>query len=194
MHPAVAPVMERAAIVGGANGASCILGAKLGGQEPKGTVPHAVFLIAGDTVEVAKVYDAEMPSDDPRIILVDTFKDEAEESLRVAEALREKLEGVRLDTPGERGGVTPDLVREIRARLDQAGFGHVEIFVSGGVTPERIPVLVEAGADSFGIGSYISGASPIDMTMDIKEVEGKPVAKRGRIPGLIDNPKLVQVM
>ncbi len=32
------------------------------------------------------------------------------------------------------------------------------------------------------------------MTMDIKEVEGKPVAKRGRIPGLIDNPKLVQVM
>jgi nicotinate phosphoribosyltransferase len=159
MHPAVAPVMERAAIVGGANGASCILGAKLGGQEPKGTVPHAVFLIAGDTVEVAKVYDAEMPSDDPRIILVDTFKDEAEESLRVAEALREKLEGVRLDTPGERGGVTPDLVREIRARLDQAGFGHVEIFVSGGVTPERIPVLVEAGADSFGIGSYISGAS-----------------------------------
>jgi nicotinate phosphoribosyltransferase len=194
VHPAVAPVMERAAIVGGADGASCILGAKLAGQEPKGTVPHAVFLIAGDTVEVAKVYDAEMPEGDARIILVDTFKDEAEESLRVAEALHDKLEGVRLDTPGERGGVTPDLVREIRARLDQAGFEHVKIFVSGGVTPERIPALVEAGADSFGIGSYISGASPIDMTMDIKEVEGKPVAKRGRIPGPIDNPKLVQVM
>lgn len=194
VHPAVAPVMERAAVVGGADGASCILGAKLAGQEPKGTVPHAVFLIAGDTVEVAKVYDAEMPPGDARIILVDTFKDEAEESLRVAEALGENLDGVRLDTPGERGGVTPGLVREIRARLDQAGFEHVKIFVSGGVTPARIPELVEAGADSFGIGSYISGASPIDMTMDIKEVEGKPIAKRGRIPGLMNNPKLVQVM
>ena len=43
VHPAVAPVMERAAIIGGADGASCILGAKLAGKEPAGTVPHAVF-------------------------------------------------------------------------------------------------------------------------------------------------------
>jgi nicotinate phosphoribosyltransferase len=193
LHPAVAPVMERAAVVGGADGASCILGAKLAGVEPKGTVPHAVFLIAGDTVEVAKVYDREMPPGDARIILVDTFKDEAEESLRVAEALRERLQGIRLDTPGERGGVTVDLVREVRARLDQAGFSHVKIFVSGGVTPERIVELSAAGADSFGVGSYISGASPIDMTMDIKEIEGKPIAKRGRIPGIMNSPRLVKV-
>ncbi len=194
VHPAVAPVMERAAVVGGANGASCILGAKLAGLEPRGTVPHAVFLIAGDTLRVAQVYDAIMPEDDVRIVLVDTFKDETEESLRLAEAMGERLQGVRLDTPGERGGVTPDLVRELRARLDQAGFNHVKIFVSGGVTPERLTVLAEAGADSFGVGSYISAASPIDMTMDIKEVEGKPIAKRGRIPGITPNPKLKQVM
>jgi len=86
-----------------------------------------------------------------------------------------------------------DLVREVRARLDQAGFSHVKIFVSGGVTPERIVELSAAGADSFGVGSYISGASPIDMTMDIKEVEGKPIAKRGRIPGIMKNPRLVKV-
>ncbi len=193
LHPAVAPVMERAAVIGGADGASCILGAKIAGAEPRGTVPHAVFLIVGDTVEVAKVYDREMPPEDARIILVDTFKDEAEESLRVAEALRERLQGIRLDTPGERGGVTVDLVREVRARLDQAGFNYVKIFVSGGVTPERIVELSAAGADSFGVGSYISGASPIDMTMDIKEVEGKPIAKRGRIPGIVSNPRLAKV-
>ena len=52
-----------------------------------------------------------MPEDDVRIVLVDTFKDETEESLRLAEAMGERLQGVRLDTPGERGGVTPDLVR-----------------------------------------------------------------------------------
>ncbi|MDI9596932.1 MAG: nicotinate phosphoribosyltransferase, partial [Atribacterota bacterium] len=35
---------------------------------------------------------------------------------------------------------------------------------------------------------------PIDMTLDIKEVEGKPVAKRGRIPGIIENTKLVKLI
>jgi nicotinate phosphoribosyltransferase len=190
VHPAVAPVMERAAVVGGADGASCILGAKLSGLEPRGTVPHAVFLIAGDTVRVAQEYDALMGPEDARIVLVDTFKDEAEETLRLAQAMGKRLQGVRLDTPGERGGVTPDLVREIRARLDQAGHSHVKIFVSGGVTPERIGILAAAGADSFGVGSYISGATPIDMTMDIKEIEGRPIAKRGRIPGITPNAKL----
>lgn len=194
VHPAVAPVMERAAVVGGADGASCILAAKLLGREPSGTVPHAVFLIVGDTVKVARAYDELMPPDAPRIILVDTFKDEAEESLRVARALGRRLEGVRLDTPGERGGVTPDLVAEVRARLDQEGYEHVKILVSGGLYPERIRELAEAGAHAFGVGSFISQASPIDMTLDLKEVAGNPIAKRGRIPGRIPSPGLEPVM
>ncbi|MEW5920912.1 MAG: nicotinate phosphoribosyltransferase [Bacillota bacterium] len=194
VHPAVAPVMERAAIIGGAQGCSCILGAKLLAREPIGTVPHAAILIIGDTVETALLYDEVMPPDSPRIILVDTFKDEAEETMRVVAALKDRLDGVRLDTPGERGGVTPGLVREIRGRLDLAGFKHVRIFVSGGITAERIPALVEAGAWAFGVGSYISGARPIDMTMDIKEIVGQPVAKRGRIPGLSNNQRLVRYL
>ena len=133
-----------------------------------------------------------MPADSPRIILVDTFKDEAEETLRVAEALGERLDGVRLDTPGERGGVTQGLVQEIRARLDLGGFQNVKLFVSGGINPERIVALAEAGADAFGVGSYISSAHPLDMTMDLKEIEGRPLAKRGRIPGITPNPRLVR--
>jgi nicotinate phosphoribosyltransferase len=191
VHPAVAPVMERASIIGGADNCSCILGAKLLEKEPVGTVPHAAVMIIGDTVETALLYDGTMPPDSPRIMLVDTFKDEAEETLRVAEALKEKLSGVRLDTPRERGGVTPELVREVRARLDQKGFSYVQILVSGGITAERIPQLIEAGADAFGVGSYISAARPIDMTMDLKEIDGRPIAKRGRIPGITDNPRLV---
>jgi nicotinate phosphoribosyltransferase len=98
-----------------------------------------------------------------------------------------------LDTPSERGGVTPGLIREVRTRLDQAGYQHVKIFVSGGLTPERITLLSEAGADAFGVGSFISGASAIDMTMDIKEVNGTPIAKRGRIPGVTDTPSLIKM-
>ncbi|WZL74672.1 nicotinate phosphoribosyltransferase [Clostridiaceae bacterium 35-E11] len=194
VHPAVAPVMERAAVIGGANGASCVLAAKLLNIEASGTLPHAAILIAGDTLEVAQVYNNLMPDSHKRIVLVDTFKDEVEESLRIAKALGDKLFAIRLDTPSERGGVTPYLVKELRAKLDIHGYQHVKIFVSGGLTPEKIKMLSEAGADSFGVGSYISGASAIDMTMDIKEVGGKPVAKRGRIPGLIKNNKLKRIL
>ena len=190
VHPAVAPVMERAALVGGCDGASCILAAKLTGRQPQGTMPHALILIAGDTVRAALAYHEFMPEGAPRIVLVDTYKDETEESLRVAEALVKDLLGVRLDTPGERGGVTPDLVQELRQRLDQAHFNHVRILASGGLNPERIRILAAAGVDSFGVGSYISGAAPIDMTMDLKEVNGKPWTKRGRIPGEVPNPNL----
>lgn len=194
VHPAVAPVMERSAVVGGADGASCVLAAKLMNMEASGTLPHAAMLIAGDTLEVSKVYDAVTPESHKRTVLVDTFKDEVEESLRIAEELGDKLFGIRLDTPSERGGVTPYLVKEIRSKLDINGYGHVKIFVSGGLTPERIEILSQAGADSFGVGSYISGARAIDMTMDIKEVAGKPVAKRGRIPGLVENNKLNRIL
>ncbi len=195
VHPAVAPVMERVAmLVGGCQGASCILGAKLGGQEPQGTIPHAAILVAGDTLSVASAYDALLEEGDPRIVLVDTFKDEAEEALRVARALEGRLTGIRLDTPSERGGVTPGLIREVRARLDGAGFPEVRIFVSGGLNPDRISRLVQEPVDAFGVGSYIAHGVTRDMTMDIKEIEGKPIAKRGRIPGIQENPKLRRVL
>ena len=133
-----------------------------------------------------------MESDVARIVLVDTFKDEAEEALRVAQALGDRLYGIRLDTPSERGRVTADLVKEIRARLDQEGYHHVKIVVSGGLNPERMGVFKDAGApvDSYAVGSYISGATPIDFTGDIKEIDGRPIAKRGRIPGRTASPRL----
>ncbi|MBA7621599.1 hypothetical protein ES703_28963 [subsurface metagenome] len=196
VHPLVAGVMEYAAIIGGCAGCSSLSGAKLAGVEPMGTIPHALIIIMGDTVKATVAFDKYMPAEVPRVSLVDTFKDEAEESLLVAQALGEKLQSVRLDTPGERGRVTADLVKEVRARLDLAGFKKVGIFVSGGIDPERIRQFVEEGApvDGFGVGSYISGAKPIDFTADLHEVEGKPIAKRGRIPGITPNPRLKRIM
>lgn len=194
VHPAIAPVMERSAKIAGCSAMSCILAAKLCGEEPKGTVPHAAVLIVGDTVKLAKFYDAQIPADEPRTILIDTFKDESEEAIRVAEALGDRLSSVRLDTPGERGGVTPDLVREIRWRLDHAGYEKVKIVATGGITPDRIRILNEAGADIYGVGSYITHGTQRDMTMDIKMVDGKPIAKRGRLPGIVPNPRLERVI
>ncbi len=98
-----------------------------------------------------------MPKDHGRVVLVDTFKDEVEEALRIADELGKDLYGIRVDTPSERGGVTAGLIREMRAKLDIAGHDHVKIFATGGLTPERIELLSEAGADSFGVGSFYFG-------------------------------------
>ena len=192
VHPDITDVLDYAAIVGGCVGASTPAGARLAGLSPTGTMPHALVLIFGDTVDAALAFDRDLEPDVSRIVLVDTFKDEAEEALRVAEALGDRLYGIRLDTPSERGRVTADLVHEVRARLDMAGHRNVKIVVSGGMNPERIRQFKDAGApvDSFAVGSYISGAIPIDFTADLKEIDGRPIAKRGRIPGRTDSPRL----
>jgi nicotinate phosphoribosyltransferase len=195
IHPDITDVLDYAAIVGGCVGASTPAGARLAGLAPTGTMPHSLVLIIGDTVEAALAFDRSVAADVPRIVLVDTFKDEAEEALRVAHALGDRLYGIRLDTPSERGRVTADLVTEVRARLDQEDYHHVRIVVSGGLDPDRIRYFKDAGApvDSYAVGSYISGATPIDFTGDIKEIDGKPIAKRGRIPGVTESPRLKPV-
>ncbi len=196
VHPSVAGVMDYAAIVGGCTGCSSMAGAKIAGIPPTGTIPHALIIVMGDTLTATLAFDKHMPPEVPRITLVDTFRDETEESITVAREMHGRLQGVRLDTPAERGKVTPDLVKETRARLDLAGFKEVKIFVSGGIDPDRIKSFIEnkAPVDAFGVGSYISGARPIDFTADLHEVAGKPIAKRGRIPGITPNPRLKRVM
>jgi nicotinate phosphoribosyltransferase len=197
VHPLIGPVMEYSAVVGGCAGCATPLGARLAGlQGASGTMPHAMILLFGDTVKAALAFDEHMGDDVLRIVLIDTFKDEAEEALRVAEALGKRLRGVRLDTPGERGGVTVDLVKEVRARLDLAGFTQVGIFVSGGLDAARIREFEAAGCPihSYGVGMSISSAPPIAFTADIKEIGGEPITKRGRIPGAAPNPRLSRVI
>lgn len=196
VHPLAAPYLDYAAVVGGCASCSTPLGAKLAGVAPSGTMPHAMIICFGDTVQAAQAFDRYIDPEVPRVVLVDTFLDEPQEALRVAEALPDRLQAVRLDTPSERGGVTPELVQEARARLDLAGFQRVGIFVSGGLTPERIRRFLAARApiDGFGVGSHISSAPPNDFTADLKEIEGRPIAKRGRIPGPTANPRLKRII
>jgi nicotinate phosphoribosyltransferase len=196
VHPSVVGIMEYSAIVGGCTGCASTSGAKLAGIQPTGTIPHALIIIMDSTAMATLAFDKHMPSGVPRIALVDTFEDEVRESVAVAKAMRGKLQGVRLDTPSERGRVTADLVKEVRAWLDLEGFKDVQIVVSGGLDPERIRYFITEGApvSIFAVGSYISDAKPIDFTADLHEIEGRPIAKRGRTPGITPNPRLKRVM
>jgi nicotinate phosphoribosyltransferase len=195
VHPNVADRLDYAAIIGGATGASTTAGSARAGRLPVGTMPHALVLIYGDTVEAALAFDRQIAGDVPRIVLVDTFRDESEESTRVAAALGGTLAGVRLDRASELGGVTPALVAEVRAALDAAGAATAQIVISGGLSLERIAEFKAAKSrvDTYAVGSAISGIRPIDFTADIHEIDGQPIGKRGRPSGVTATPRLREV-
>ncbi len=117
-----------------------------------------------------------------RVALIDTFLDEKFECLNVAEALGEKLYAVRFDTPSSRRGNFFRILEEARWELNLRGFSNVKFYVSGGIKEHDIPDLNPV-VDGYGIGTSISNAPVIDFAMDIMEVEGAPLAKRGKCSG-----------
>jgi len=184
MHPALAPMIDRAAFIGGLDAVSNIVGAEAIGQKPVGTMPHALIIIIGDQVAAWKAFDEVVEPEVPRVALVDTYYDEKIEAIMAAEALGERLFAVRLDTPGSRRGDFAEIIREVRWELDVRGYKHVKIFLSGGLDEHVIPRLKAAGAEAFGVGTSISNAPVVDFAMDIVEVEGRgPCAKRGKLSG-----------
>jgi len=182
IHPVIAPMVERSAFIGGCDGVSVVKNAELIGEEPSGTMPHALILIMGDTVEATKAFDEVIDPKVRRVSLIDTFNDEKVEAIRVAEALGKKLFGIRLDTPSSRRGDFQKIIEEIRWELNLRGFGHVQIFVSGGLDEKRI-LSLNPVVDAYGVGTSITNARVIDFAMDIIEIDGKPLAKRGKMSG-----------
>jgi len=183
MHPALSPMLDRAAYIGGFDGVSSLKGAEIIGEKPMGTMPHALIIMFENQVEAWKAFDEIISSDVPRVALVDTYCDEKMESLMAAEALKDRLYGVRLDTPGSRKGDFAEIIREVRWELDVRGYKNVKIFVSGGLDEETVGVLGEAGAEAFGVGTSVSNASTVNFALDIIELEGRLVAKRGKLGG-----------
>lgn len=182
MHPAIAPVIERAAFIGGCDGVSVVKSARELGEDPTGTTPHALMLIVGDTVKAMQLFDDLVEPGAQRIALIDTFEDEKFEAIRVAEALGERLNGVRLDTPGSRRGNFAQILREVRWELDLRGFQHVRLLASGGLDEREVAALYDY-VDGYGVGTSIANARTIDFGMDIVEIEGRPVSKRGKMSG-----------
>ena len=180
-HPVLAPMIDRACYLGGFDAVSSLIGARLLDLHPTGTMPHSLIVSIGDQVKAWKSYNKYMPKDVPRIALVDTYYDEKTESIMAAEALGKDLYGVRLDTPGSRRGDFAEIIREVRWELDARGFDKVKIFVSGGLDEHSVGRYARAGADGFGVGSAVSSAPAVDFAMDIVEIEGRPVAKRGKL-------------
>jgi nicotinate phosphoribosyltransferase len=184
VHPAIAPVVERSALIAGLDGFSNVAAGEAIGREAGGTMPHALVICFGPGNQEAawRAFHEAAPEAVPRIALCDTFTDEADESLRAAEELGAALDSVRLDTTSSRRGDFAHIVREVRWKLDARGFEDVGILVSGGLGPGEIREL-RGIADGFGVGGHVSNADPVDFALDIVAVDGEPVAKRGKLPG-----------
>ena len=182
--------------VAGAIGVSTDAQASWWGGRGMGTVPHGLIAAyGGDTVKAAVKFADRFHGEMNITVLVDFENDSVMTALRVAEALGDRLWGVRLDTSeqlvdrsllDERGGfqptgVNPRLVEKVRAALDDAGFQAVKIVVSGGFTVKRIADFEARGVpvDAYGVGSsLIRGEN--DFTADVVLLDGRPCAKVGR--------------
>ena len=183
MHPAIAPMVERAAYVGGCDGVALARGAELLEIPAAGTMPHALVLLMDGLVPALRAFDEVIEPEADRVALVDTFGDEKFEALAAARALTDRLSAVRVDTPASRRGSLRQILEEVRWELDRAGFPRVRLFVSGGLNEARILELNPVVDGGYGVGTSISAAATIDFSMDIVEIEGAAAAKRGKRSG-----------
>jgi len=184
VHPSIAAIVERGALLAGLDGFSHVAAGEVLGREASGTMPHALMICfgRGDQESAWRAFDDAVDADVPRVALCDTYSDEVDEALRAAETLGDRLDSVRLDTTGSRRGDFRHIVREVKWTLDAEGHDDVDVFVSGGLGPDDLRELRDV-ADGFGVGGYVSNADPIDFGLDIVEVAGEPAAKRGKLTG-----------
>lgn len=181
MHPAIAPMIDRSAYIGGCDEVSSIIGAEVIGKKPVGTMPHSLIIMFGDQERAWKGFDEVIDKGVGRVALIDTYLDEKAEAIKACKAIG-NLYGVRLDTPSSRKGKMEDIVGEVKWELSIRGFNGIRIIVSGGVDETEIIKLRDL-VDSFGVGTCISNAPTINYAMDVVEKSGKPVAKRGKLGG-----------
>ncbi|QSG07854.1 nicotinate phosphoribosyltransferase [Halapricum desulfuricans] len=186
VHPAIAPVVERSALIGDLDGISNVAAGEMIGREAGGTMPHALLLCFGRGEQEAawRAFDEAVAEDVPRVALCDTFSDEVDETLRAVETI-EGLDSVRLDTTSSRRGDFRHIVREVTWELDARGHDDVGVFVSGGLGPAELLHLRDV-VDGFGVGGYVSNADPIDFALDIVEIDGEATSKRGKLAGVKD--------
>ncbi len=196
-----------AAHVAGAIGVSTEAQASWWGGVGVGTVPHGLIAaFGGDTVAAARAFADRFAAEMNVTVLVDFENDSVRTALEVADALGDRLWGVRLDTSErmvdralwhEMGdfkptGVNPVLAERVRSALDAAGHNRVRIVVSGGFDAAKIREFEGLGApvDAYGVGSSLVRGEN-DFTADVVRVDGRDCAKAGR--AYRPNPRLARV-
>ncbi|MCH1625347.1 nicotinate phosphoribosyltransferase [Fredinandcohnia quinoae] len=198
-----------AAFIGGSSAQATHAMNEWWGKEGMGTMPHALIqLFDGDIVAATKAYHAKFPNDE-LMVLVDYNNDCITDALKVAREFGPTLKAVRIDTSRtmidqyflrhqellgtfDPRGVNPKLVFALREALDNEGYNHVKIVVTGGFNEERISEFEKQNVpvDLYGVGSSLLKIN-IGFTGDNVLLNGEPEAKAGR--KYRPNPRLEKV-
>jgi nicotinate phosphoribosyltransferase len=162
----------RAALAGGLDATSNVLAALQLGQEPSGTMAHALVMalsaIEGSEDQAFAAFHRYFPG---APLLIDTY-DTVAAAQRLAEKVRRgemELAGVRLDS-----GDLVELSKQVRGFLP-----NVSIFASGDIDEWKIAQLKAAGAeiDGYGIGTRLVTGSAVNGVYKLVEIDGIPVMK-----------------
>ncbi len=159
----------RAAYIGGCDGTSNVAAGQRFGIPTYGTQAHSWIMAYEREEEAFRRFQEVFP--EHAILLVDTYDVRA--AIEKILASGRKPRGIRLDSG--------DLVADsqwARQRLQQAGWGDVQIFASGNLDEYRIAALLERGAeiDGFGVGTALvtsEDAPVLGVVYKLVEVEAK---------------------
>lgn len=162
----------RAALAGGLDATSNVLAALQLGQQPVGTMAHALVMAiaaaAGSETDAFSAFHRYFPG---ASLLIDTY-DTLAAAQRLAAARQQNqpaLAGVRLDS-GDLGALS----RQVREILP-----GVPILVSGDLDEYEVLRLRQVGAciDGYGLGTRLVTGSPVNGVYKLVDIDGIPVMK-----------------
>jgi nicotinate phosphoribosyltransferase len=163
----------RAALAAGCDGTSNVLAALKLGEQPRGTMAHALIMaidaIAGSEDEAFQAFHRYFPS---ATLLIDTY-DTVAAAQRLQQQVKTgeiKVTGVRIDS-----GDLVTLSQQVKARLPK-----IDIFASGDLDEWEIQRLIEAGAccDGYGIGTKLVTGVPVNGVYKLVEIDNIPTMKQ----------------
>ena len=189
---------SRAAVIGGFNSTSNVLGSILYGIKAAGTMAHSFIQSYDDELTAFRHYASAHPEN--TILLVDTYdslKSGVPHAIRVARELEEKghrLQAIRLDS-----GDLSYLSKQARQMLDDAGLDYVKIVASNQLDEYLIKSLKEQGApiDIFGVGTSLVTGEPdaaLDGVYKLAFSRGEPRLKISENSSKITLPGRKQVL
>ncbi|MBE9049716.1 nicotinate phosphoribosyltransferase [Nostocales cyanobacterium LEGE 11386] len=171
--PQAALWAARAGLAGGLDSTSNVLAALQLGQQPSGTMAHALVMalsaMAGSEEHAFTAFHRYFPG---APLLIDTY-----DTIAAAQQLAAKvnsgemeLTGVRLDS-----GDLITLSKQVRSLLP-----GVSIFASGDLDEWEIARLKAAGAaiDGYGLGTRLVTGPPVNGVYKLVEIDGIPVMKQ----------------
>lgn len=175
--------VARAAYIGGIRSTSNVLAGKEFGIPLRGTHAHSWIMSFPDELTAFRKYADVFP--DRCIFLVDTYDTISSgipNAIHVAQELRARgheVAGIRIDS-----GDLAWLSREARRMLDEAGFPHAKIVVSGELDEHVIEGICRDGGcvDIFGVGTRLAtcageGGGALGGVYKVVSVDGIPRMK-----------------